>query len=178
MSPVLFAAFNNDVIVKLEVSGPGCFIHDVCFNTLMYTDDVSLLSISVTHLQKMLYICVEELASFDMKINDKNLNWLRIGGIHNTNVTEIYVYGVALERVDQFIYFAVTILAGWSFRCDLHSVKITSFRSLNGILSKVGTASPSKLTLFIIYIFCTPSLLFGLEALQLTKSQITSLSYP
>jgi len=34
MSPALFAVFINDVIVKLEVSGLGCFIHNVCFNVL------------------------------------------------------------------------------------------------------------------------------------------------
>jgi len=46
----------------------------------MYADDLLLLSISVTHLQKMLDICVKELASLDMKINVKKSNWLRIGG--------------------------------------------------------------------------------------------------
>jgi len=35
MSPALFAVFINDVIVKLEVSGLGCFIHNVCFNQLI-----------------------------------------------------------------------------------------------------------------------------------------------
>jgi len=63
MSPALFNVFINYVIVKLEVSGLGCFIHNVFLNTLMYADDLLLLSISVTHLQKMLDICVEELAS-------------------------------------------------------------------------------------------------------------------
>jgi len=72
----------------------------------------------------------------------------------------------------------INILAGRAFRCELHRAKIKFVRSLNGILGNVGTASPANLTRSLINTFCTPSLLFGLEALLLTKSQTTSLSYP
>jgi len=68
----LFALFLNDVIVKLEVSGLGCFIHNVCLNAFMYAEDLLLLSISMPDLQKMLNICIEDLASLDMKIMSKS----------------------------------------------------------------------------------------------------------
>jgi len=80
--------------------------------------------------------------------------------------------------VDKFTYLGITFLAGRAFRCDLQRAKIRVFRSLNGILGKVGTASPAYLTLSLIYTFCTPGLLFGLEALLLTKPHTPSLSYP
>ena len=73
MSPTLFAIFINDILVKLEASGLGCFIRNVCFNSFMYADDLLLLSISMSQLQKMLNICFEELDSLDMKISVKQL---------------------------------------------------------------------------------------------------------
>jgi len=105
----------------------------------MYADDLLLLSISMSDLQKMLDICVEELDSLDMKIDVKKSNWLRIGGRHNSNIGKICVYNIALKNVEQVTYHGITILAGRAFRCDLHRAEVKLFKSLNGILGKVGT---------------------------------------
>ena len=42
----------------------------------------------------------------------------------------------------------------------------------------MGSTSPVNFTLSLINNFCTPCLMFGLEACVLTKSQNNSLSYP
>ena len=60
-SPYLFAAFINDVIVKLQRSALGCHIRNRCFNAFMFADDLLLLSISVADMQNMVNIAKSEL---------------------------------------------------------------------------------------------------------------------
>ena len=48
-------------------------IRNVCLNALMYADDLVLLTISVTDLQMLINLCVEEFAKLKMKTNIKNL---------------------------------------------------------------------------------------------------------
>jgi len=44
ISPVLFTVFIDDVLVKLDNSGFGCRIQNICSNAFMYADDLLLLS--------------------------------------------------------------------------------------------------------------------------------------
>jgi len=69
-------------------------------------------------------------------------------------------------------------VAGTSFKCDLHNAKLKYFRSLNGLLGKMGSSPNVQLTLSLISSFCTPVLCYGIEAMRLNKSQINSLTFP
>jgi len=108
MSASLYAIFINDVIVKLEVSGFGHFIRNLCFNAFMYADDLLLLSISVSDLQKMLNICLEELNLLDMNFNVNKSNWLRIGKRHNSDIfDDIFVNNKVVKRETQHTYLGI-----------------------------------------------------------------------
>jgi len=58
LSPALFTVFVDDILNILEKSKLGCYIKNVCINSLMYADDLVLLSISLHHMQKLVDICV------------------------------------------------------------------------------------------------------------------------
>ena len=47
LSPMLFACYVDDMLKKLNNSGLGCHINQVCYNAIMYADDILLMSISV-----------------------------------------------------------------------------------------------------------------------------------
>ena len=83
LSPKLLALFVDDLLVSLKSSGVGCYIKSFCFNAVMYADDLLLLSISITHLQKMITICVDVLGACDLEVNAKKSCCLRIGPRHN-----------------------------------------------------------------------------------------------
>ena len=55
-SPVLFTVCVVDIISKLRQSKLGCHIHFICFNSLLYADDLLLLSLCVEDMQKMINI--------------------------------------------------------------------------------------------------------------------------
>ena len=86
LSPMLFAVYVNDVLVKLHKSSLGCFIKSIPFNAFMYADDLLLLSISVCDMQRMVDICKTELDWLDMRINVSKTCYMRIGNRHNCTV--------------------------------------------------------------------------------------------
>src|SRR5271163_953655 len=104
--------------------------------------------------------------------------YIRIGKRFDVPVCNVFIDSQVISWTDQIRYLGVTIVAGRTFRCDLHKAKIKYFKSLNGILGKMGSDPPISLTLTMINTFCLPSLMYGLEAIYLTKKQIDSISYP
>jgi len=91
LSPWLFALFVDSVLNKLSQSGLGYFICNTCLNSLMYADNLVLLSISVCDLQALVNICVNELALIDMIINCNKSGCLRIGNRQSAIVSSISV---------------------------------------------------------------------------------------
>jgi len=69
LSPALFAVFVNDLLLRLEESNRGCFVHNVCFNAFLYADDLILISLSLQDMDILLDICKNELAWLDMRVN-------------------------------------------------------------------------------------------------------------
>ena len=177
-SPALFAVFINDVLHNLQKSSLGCHIHCICFNAFMFADDLILLSISIADLQAMVDICRQELDWLDMCINIKKSMCLRIGNRFNEKISDIFIDNKPIVWTNEIRYLGIYIVAGRSFKCNLHSAKIKFFRSLNGILGKVGSSPPLAITLSLVASNCNPILLYGLEALRLLKSQVNCLNYP
>ena len=74
-------------------------------------------------------------------------------------------------------YFGLFITTARTFTCNMHHPKLKFFRSINGILGKVGTTAPLCLMLSLILSNCNPILFYGLEAIRLSKSQMQGLTY-
>src|SRR5207245_4451541 len=51
LSPYLFAMYVNDILVNLKNCQLGCHIKGFCFNSVMYADDLIILTISITDMQ-------------------------------------------------------------------------------------------------------------------------------
>ena len=64
LSPLLFEVYIDD-IGRLQNNRIGTFV-------VMYADDILLLAPSVTALQKLLWVCEQELDSIDMVVNAKS----------------------------------------------------------------------------------------------------------
>jgi len=47
LAPSIFALYVDNLLFKLVNSGLGCHIRHFCFNAIMYTEDLLLLSISL-----------------------------------------------------------------------------------------------------------------------------------
>jgi len=178
LSPILFAVLINDVLIKLQDSSLGGHIKNIAFNCFMYADDLLLLSISIHDMQRMVDICKSELDWLDMNINVTKTSCIRIGNRFDCNVADITIDNVSINWVNEIRYLGVYILCNKIFKCNTHNAKMKYFRSLNGVLGKIGTSSSIDVTLSLISSFCTPVLLYGLDTGCLSKAQINRLNYP
>jgi hypothetical protein len=83
-----------------------------------------------------------------------------------------------IEWVSELQYLGVMLKSAKSFKCALNEKKGKFYRSLNGLLGKLGSDPPINVVLSLISTNCNPILLYCLEALKFTKKEIKSLSYP
>ena len=178
LSPALFSVFINDVIVRLHKSSLGCHIRNLCLNTFMYADDLLLLSITIHDLQSMLNICKTEFDWLDMSVNIKKSACIRIGNRLKSTAKEVQLGDKFIKWCKEICYLGIVITSASAFRCNFHTSKVKFFRSLNGILGRLGSQPQIALTLSLTSSFCHPILFYGLEALCLSKADISLLSYP
>jgi hypothetical protein len=178
LSPTVFAVFINDVIVRLENSSLGCYIRNMCMNAFLYADDLLLLSMTITDLEKMLLICKDEFDWLNIAVNVKKSACIRIGNRHNVNTANIYFDNKVIAWCKEFCYLGLTIVSAKIFKCNLHNAKLKFFRSINGILGKMGSKPNINVTLSLIAAHCNPVLFYGTESIRLNITQLNSLSYP
>lgn len=178
LSPALFAVYVNDVLVLLKNSKLGCHINQFCCNAFMYADDLLLLSISVSEMQKMIDICVKELDWLDMKVNVNKSSFLRIGKRFKVPTKDIVISCVPLSKSDEIRYLGIYIERAATFRCNMHYSKVKYFRCLNGILGKIGTCASADVILSLVSSFATPVLLYCLETACLNSAGLDKLNFP
>jgi len=73
--------------------------------------------------------------------------------------------------VKELRYLGVHVLQSRTFKCSLSNHRKTFYRSANAIFVKIGRI------LQLIKSKCIPSLLYGVDAYALTKSELSSLDF-
>ena len=177
ISPTLFAVYVDDVLEKLKHSRYGCHIKNICLNAFMFADDLLLASISLNDMQQMINICKDEFDWLDMSVNASKSICIRIGRHYDVINCSLYIDEDIIPWSSELRYLGIFIKSASVFKCNQHCMKTKFYRSLNGILGKLGSSCPANVVLSLIDTFCNPILLYGLEALHLNKSDLRSLSY-
>jgi hypothetical protein len=89
----------------------------------------------------MIDICKNELDWLDMHINVKKSSCMRIGKSWKAATSNILVVDKPLAWSHEIKYLGVYIISDKTFNCNTHEAKLKFYRSVNGILGKIGTAS-------------------------------------
>jgi len=175
LSPAFFALYVNDVLLKLEKSKLGCHIKLRCFNSLMYADDLLLLSVSVSHLTELIRLCVNEFHAIELDINLNKSGCMRIGDRHKVTIASLQFGDQELHWKSEIKYLGIFILSTRRFCINCQHVKQKFFRSLNGIFGKVGLQTSPTVLCSLIDSYCTPVLLYALESLNWNNKLLNSL---
>ena len=109
LSPVLFAVYVNSLLEKLQNNGLGCHIGMLFMGAFMYADDLVLVSASISDLQSMIDVCVNELNSLDMKINAKKSSCIRFGRGYKNDCALVSVDGISLTWSSNLKYLGITL---------------------------------------------------------------------
>ena len=111
LSPILFAILIDD-IGKIQNNRYGTCI-------ILYADDILLIAKSVTALQRMLWLCEQELNSIDMVINVRKSCCMRVGTRQDKPCSNINtIDGRQLSLVNEIRYLGVVIVRSVKFKCS------------------------------------------------------------
>ena len=81
-----------------------------------------------------------------------------------------------MGRWDQVAYLGIFIVRSRTFKCSLEQAKKSFYRATNAVFAKIGRVASEEVTLQLIRVF-TRTILRGLEACPLTKSDLQSLDF-
>ena len=73
LSPLLFAIYTDSLLKRLEASGVGCHLGGHFTGALLYADDITLLSPSMSGKRTLSKVCEEYVTEFDVTFNDKKV---------------------------------------------------------------------------------------------------------
>jgi len=87
------------------------------------------------------------------------------------------------QRVNEWLqtnvirYFGIFIVQSRTFKCSIDEAKRSFYRAANAIFGKIGRFASEEVTIHLLKTKCIPVLLYGLEALPMNKSQISSIDF-
>ena len=179
LSPQLFSVYIDEVVKIIEAQRIGCHIGVNCVSTILYADDILLLAPSVECLQRLLLLCEAELQAWDLLINDRKTVCMRVGPRYLVKCAVILTLcGKPLQWVQRISYLGVNIISAREFCCCFDDIKKSFYRSFNSIFGRVGRrAASEEVILSLIKSKCLPILLYGVEAIPISKSNKQSLEF-
>jgi exonuclease III len=177
MSPVLFAIYVDDVLVKLNSSRLGCTVKGLTVNAFMYADDLILLAASVTDLQRLIDICVDSLTTIQLSVNAKKCFCMRIGKRFRIDCNNVKIDKFPIQWSSEIRYLGVYFISGHVIKFNLDYCKKKFYRCLNSILSKTGT-KVIDILLSLTHSYCIPVLLYATESMSLTITEKRRLASP
>jgi hypothetical protein len=176
LSPILFAIYVDDLLNSLHSSGLGCHFRGVIFNSLMYADDLVLMSASLSDMRLLINLCIDSLAALLLKVNYKKCFCIRIGKRFASQCKPLSIDSEPIVFAEEVRYLGIFIKSGYILKFNLDYGKRKFYGCLNEILRKVG--NKESIVLSLCNSFCTPMLLYGIEAMNLTKTEKQLVSSP
>jgi len=177
LSPIFFSIYVDVILITLHNSKFGCHIRGMFAGAFMYADDLLLVSANVTELQKMIGLCKAVLDDIGMLINVNKTMCMRVGAKFNAICANIILDNQPLSWVRTIRYLGLFIESNTSFKISLNDARKRFYIAANSVVSKIHKDNITVI-LSLIASFCTPILLYALEAVILNKSETQRLDNP
>ena len=154
ISPILFCVYIDELLVKLENSGVGCYMGRSFSGALAYADDITLLCPSVSALKEMINICTNYAVEYDIKFNGSKSQLIIFKGRSSNIVNpEIRINGDKLEVVSSVVHLG-HILHENIYKYDVNKCVSDFNRQSNIFLAKFKFAT-SSLRNFLFHKYCS-----------------------
>ena len=178
LSPVLFSLYCDEALCKLNSSGYGCNFHGIDIAALMYADDIVLISSFISLLQKLLHLCEGEFRDISLSFNVSKCEALRFGKRFRAEVVPLFnLSRTCIPWVDEIKYLGVYLVHGTYLKINVHQNKVKFSRAFNAIYAKLGSTASAETLVHLLKANCLSVLLYNLEAVYLTKTNINQLSF-
>ena len=101
ISPVLFCAYLDILLLSLEEQKIGCHVGNKFYGCTAYADDIVLMSPTLSGLSSMLKQCDEYSQKYHLKFNASKSMCMRFGRLLPTDLPEINFSGAPITWVNQ-----------------------------------------------------------------------------
>ena len=171
LSPQIFSFYMDDLIRRLRSRGIGCHMLRLFLACILYADDLCLLAPSRGAMQEMLKICECFCDEYCLSFNVKKSKTLIFGDTKDQTIAPILLMNEPIERVSQWVYLGVTVVAGKSLSFLCKRELSNYYRSFNSLLSAVQ--KPNELVLMnLLYSNCVPCLTYAAEVKDLSNAEM------
>ena len=172
ISPILFCVYIDELLMKLENSGVGCYMGRAFAGACAYADDITLLCPSISALKEMITICTNFAAEYDIKFNaSKSQLIIFKSGSGNTVNPEIKMNGDKIEVVNSVVHLG-HVLHNNIYKYDVNKCVSDFNRHSNIFLANFKHAS-SQLRNFLFHKYC--SSFYGTQILPMYEPTFSDL---
>ena len=179
LSPILFSLYVDDALVRLNETDLGCNLCGLFINAIMYADDIILMSPSIKSLQNLVNLCELEFRDINLGFNVSKCASLRIGARHKVGVPGLLdLQGASIHWVAEYKYLGIVVKSGLNFKVNVHQNKVKFFRTFNALFAKLGSINNPDTLIHLVKSNCLSILLYNIEAVHLSRTNINELSYP
>ena len=172
LSPMLFAIYINDVINLCE----GILTKP--WSLLLYADDLVLISLSMTRLQRNVNIINDYFNSISLFLNTSKSSFIRVGPRCSGKCEALFLdNGESIIQSDHILYLGVRILQCKRFKCSFESQKASFSRAANSIFGAVLGKVAEDCLLYLMKMICLPMLLYATEAVPVAAYSLQSFDF-
>jgi len=125
ISPVLFCIYIDDLLIKLSCSGVGCHIGLNFVGALAYADDIVLVAPTPSAMRKLLAICDDYAAEFNIIFNADKSNFIVVAARKRRHLYSdmcayrFYIGGKIVANVDQYTHLGHIITSSFTDKDDI-----------------------------------------------------------
>ena len=178
LSPILFAVYVDDALEKLIASGLGCRYFGFNIGALMYADDLILMAGSIVNLQKLISLTEDLFNEINLKINIAKCNTMRVGNRCNVKCSDVILSANNISWCFEIKYLGIVFQQANYLKINVHSCKVKFFQAFNSIYGKIGNGNSFDTIVHLLKSNCLSVLLFNLESVNLTKTNLNNLDFP
>jgi hypothetical protein len=144
----------------------------------MYADDILLIAGSIVNLQKMIVIAEQCFADINLTFNRKKCVAMRIGHRCKVACEHLVMSKGEIPWNSEMRYLGISFGQASSFKLNLHSNKVKFFQGFNSIYAKLGSSNSVDTIVHLMKSNCLSALLYNLESINLSKTDINNLKFP
>ena len=166
LSPTLFNIYVNDLITKIEETNNDPVTLDGIkpISTLMYADDLIIMSTSKTGLQNSLNALYSYTINWNLEINYKKTKCMTFSKGNQKEKYEFTLNNQKIECNNEFKYLGITINKKGNFTPTLNDLSCRANKAIYTINSKMNIKFLSpKILLKLFDSMISPILLYGCE---------------
>ena len=135
------------------------------------------MSVSVTEIQTMVDICVDELRGLDMVLNPGKCCIMRVGYRYDSMCCAIKINNQDVPYCHSAKYLGVRLCSKKRLVVDLKSMKTKFYAAFNGLFHRAAKMKDKLTVLHLVSAYCKPYLLYGTECFTSTVTQSRSLCH-